>query len=324
LDAGPAKPNSVPFDLHDLIDQEAESIAPIAATKRLRVERRIDRNAPRHLIGSPDHIRQILRTLLENAVKFTQAGSVELALTSCPDPSCSDPALLHQDICRGGATACFSLSVSDTGIGIDPEFHTSLFQAFFQRDSSLSRLHEGCGLGLAISSRLADQLGGTLTVQSQSGQGSTFRLNLALPVASHPCDLRPAESATSAKKRILLADPGEASGMVTALILARAGFDVETVTGGLEALRVAKLRRFDAMVIDMDLPDMNGVLTVKALRRLAGPNGSVPIVAITEAQDVYNDQRSLAAGVTDLMVKPFRKSNLLERLERFIHAMAET
>jgi CheY-like chemotaxis protein len=233
-------------------------------------------------------------------------------------------ALLNQDICRGSATACFSLSVSDTGIGIDPEFHTSLFQAFFQRDSSLSRPHEGCGLGLAISSRLADQLGGTLAVQSQPGQGSTFRLDLALPVADRPGDLRPANSETSAKKRILLADPGEASGMVTALMLSRAGFEVETVAGGLEALRVAKLRRFDAMVIDMDLPDMNGVLTVKALRRLAGPNGSVPIVALTEAQDVYNDQRSLAAGVTDLMVKPFRKSNLLERLERFIHAMAET
>ena len=118
------------------------------------------------------------------------------------------------------------------------------------------------------------------------------------------------------KKRILLADPGEASGMVTALMLTRAGFEVETVAGGLEALRLAKLHRFDAMVIDMALPDMNGVLTVKALRRLPGPNGSVPIVAITEAQDAYNDQRSLAAGVTDLMVKPFRKSNLLERLER--------
>jgi CheY-like chemotaxis protein len=72
----------------------------------------------------------------------------------------------------------------------------------------------------------------------------------------------------------------------------------------------------------MDLPDMNGVLTVKALRRLPGPNGSVPIVAITGAQDVYNDQRSLAAGVTDLMVKPFRKSNLLERLDRFVYAAA--
>ena len=175
-----------PFDLHDLIDQEAEAIAPIAAAKSLRVECRIERNAPRRLIGSPDHIRQILRTLLENAVKFTQAGSVELALTSCPD--LRPIASCMQDICCGGATACFSLSVSDTGIGIDPEFHTSLFQAFFQRDSSLNRLYEGCGLGLAISSRLADQLGGTLTVQSQPGQGSTFRLNLALPVADHPGD----------------------------------------------------------------------------------------------------------------------------------------
>ena len=88
--AGKTEPRA--FDLHDLINQEAESIAPSAAAKTLRVECRIDRNAPRRLIGSPDHIRQILRTLLENAVKFTEAGSVELALTSCADRSCTDPA----------------------------------------------------------------------------------------------------------------------------------------------------------------------------------------------------------------------------------------
>jgi PAS domain S-box-containing protein len=139
----------------------------------------------------------------------------------------------------------------------------------------------------------------------------------------HPDDIRPASPETSLTKRILLVDPGEASGMVTAMMLARAGFEVETVACGLEALRVAKLRRFDAMVIDMALPDINGVMTVKALRRLPGPNGSAPIVAITEVGDVHDDQRSLAAGVTDLMVKPFRKSNLLERLERYVHAMVE-
>jgi PAS domain S-box-containing protein len=323
LDAGRAKPNAVPFDIHDLIDQETEAIAPAAAAKSLRVACRIERDTPRRLIGSPGHIRQILRTLLDNAVKFTQTGSVELALAPCADHAHHETIYCGGTAFCGETAACFSLSVSDTGIGIDPEFHTSLFQAFFQRDSSLNRPYGGCGLGLAISSRLADQLGGTLTVHSNPGQGSTFRLNLSLPVANHSDDIRPAGSETSLKKRILLIDPGEASGMVTAMMVARAGFEVETVAGGLEALRVAKLRRFDAMVIDMALPDINGVMTVKALRRLPGPNGSAPILAITEAQDVHNNQRSLAAGVTDLMVKPFRKSNLLERLERYVHSTVE-
>jgi signal transduction histidine kinase len=150
LDAGPVELRPVVFDLHDLVDSEAEAIAPKAAAKTLLVECRIDRTAPRRVLGSPDHIRQILRTLLENAVKFTDTGTVELALACCPDPTAC-----------GGATACFSLAVSDTGIGIDPTFHTSLFQAFSQRDPSLSRTREGCGLGLAICSRLADQLGGS-------------------------------------------------------------------------------------------------------------------------------------------------------------------
>ena len=149
----------------------------------------MDPDVPRRLIGSPDaHIRQIVRTLLENAVKFTEAGSVELSLTSCPSSSPCDSTCRDPGIRDSGAMACFSLAVRDTGIGIDPKFHTSLFQAFSQKDSSLNRLHEGCGLGLAICSRLADQLGGTLSVQSQPGQGSIFRLDLSLPLAPHPDD----------------------------------------------------------------------------------------------------------------------------------------
>jgi CheY-like chemotaxis protein len=111
--------------------------------------------------------------------------------------------------------------------------------------------------------------------------------------------------------------------MVTALMLTRAGFEVETVTGGLEALRLARLHRFDAMVIDMALPDMDGIMTVKALRRLPQLDGSVPILAITGTLDAYEDQRQLAAGATDLMVKPFRKSNLLGRLERLVRTASE-
>jgi PAS domain S-box-containing protein len=310
LDAGPIQTKPVAFDLYDLIGQEIEAIAPDAAAKKLRLDCRIDRDAPRHVIGSPCLIRQILRTLLENAVKFTETGSVELVLAASSDPDRTDK-------------ACFSLSVTDTGIGIDPKFHDRLFQAFFQSDSSLNRPHEGCGLGLAISSRIADQLGGTLSAHSRPGQGSTFTLDLAMPLANPPGGIRPSDPVASPekpKKRILLADPGEASGMVTALMLTRAGFNVETVAGGLEALRVAKLRQFDAVVIDMTLPDMSGTLTVKALRRLPGPNGSVPIVAITGAPDAYDDQRFLTAGVTDVIVKPFRKNNLLDRLERFVQA----
>ncbi len=295
----------------------------------------LDPAVPRRLIGSPDALGQIVRTLLENAVKFTEAGSVELILTSCPSSSpcastCRDPGIRDS-----GAMACFSLAIRDTGIGIDPKFHAGLFQAFSQRNSSLHRLHEGCGLGLAICSRLADQLGGTLSVQSLPGQGSVFRLDLSLPLAPHPDDLHmddpypgdrhsgESNDNTVSRKRILLADPSEASGMVTALMLTRAGFEVETVTGGLDALRLARLHRFDAMVIDMALPDMNGIMTVKALRRLPQLDRSVPILAITGTLDAYDDQRRLAAGATDLMVKPFRKSHLLGRLEQLVRTASE-
>jgi len=335
LDAGPAALKPVAFDLHDLIESEAAAIAPAAAAKNLTVGYSIDTVVPRRLIGSPRSIGQIVRTLLENAVKFTEAGSVELTLTACPSSPPCDSTCQDRGIRDSGAMACFSLSVRDTGIGIDPKFHASLFQAFSQKDSSPNRLHEGCGLGLAICSRLADQLGGALSVQSRQGQGSVFRLDLSLPLAPHLDDPHIGNrhigsskdttlpSTTAPRKRILLADPSEASGMVTALMLKRAGFEVETVTGGLDALRLARLHRFDAMVIDMALPDMNGIMTVKALRRLPQLDRSVPILAITGSLDAYDDQRRLAAGATDLMVKPFRKSNLLGRLERLVGTASE-
>jgi signal transduction histidine kinase len=311
LDAGTVEVHPVVFDLHELVDAEAAAIAPQAAAKTLLVESTIDRTAPRWVLGSPEHIRQILRALLENAVKFTDAGTVELTLARCSEP----------DVC-GGPTACFSLTVSDTGIGIDPAFHTSLFQAFSQCDSSLTRTHEGCGLGLAICSRLADQLGGNLTVQSRPGQGSTFRLGLSLPVADCPGNIGRPETGPAPKGRILLADPGEASRMLTTLMLVRAGFEVETATGGLELLRAANLRRFDAVVMDMDLPDMSGVMTVKTMRKLPGSKGSVPIVSLTDSLDAYDDQRFLAAGITDLLIKPFSRSDLLDRLEHLIGSAA--
>jgi PAS domain S-box-containing protein len=335
LDTGPAAIKPIAFDLHDLIENEAAAIAPAAAAKYLTVGYSLDPAVPRRLIGCPDALGQIVRTLLENAAKFTEAGSVDLILSSCPSSSPCDSTCRNPGIRDSGAMACFSLAIRDTGIGIDPKFHAGLFQAFYQTDSSLHRLHEGCGLGLAICSRLADRLGGTLSVQSLPGQGSVFRLDLSLPLARHPNDRHmddpypgdrhsgESNDNTVARKRILLADPSEASGMVTALMLTRAGFEVETVTGGLEALRLARLHRFDAVVIDMALPDMNGIMTVKALRRLPQLDGSVPILAITGNLDAYDDQRRLAAGATDLMVKPFRKSHLLGRLERLVRTASE-
>jgi signal transduction histidine kinase/ActR/RegA family two-component response regulator len=316
LDAGTADIDPVAFDLHDLVEREAALIAPAAAVKNLSVECRIDPAVPRSLTGSPDHIRLILRTLLENAVKFTPSGSVEVSLTACPRYSPGSSTCSCPDMRHSGAMACFSLAVRDTGIGIAPEFHSSLFEAFTQCDSSLNRLHDGCGLGLAICNRLSQQLGGTLTVDSQPEKGSLFRLDLSLPLAP-PAVVRRTAQVSAVKKRILLVDPGEASGMVTSLMLSRAGFEVEAVKEGMEALRLAKLERFDAMVIDMQMPDINGVLIVKALRHLAG---SIPIIAITGAPNACDDQRGLAAGVTELLVKPFRKNNLLDRLERLVHA----
>jgi PAS domain S-box-containing protein len=340
LDAGPAALKAIAFDLHDLIENEAAAIAPAAAAKTLTVGYSLDPGVPRRLIGSPDALRQIVRTLLENAVKFTETGSVELILTSCPSSSPCDSTCRDPGIRDSGAMACFSLAIRDTGIGIDPNLHASLFQAFSQKDSSSNRLHEGCGLGLAICSRLADRLGGTLSVHSLPGQGSVFRLDLSLPLARHPHDPHmddrhmdapypgdrhsgESNDNTVSRKRILLADPSEASGMVTALMLTSAGFEVETVTGGLDALRLARLRRFDAMVIDLALPDMNGIMTVKALRRLPQLDRSVPILAITGTLDAYDDQRRLAAGATDLMVKPFRKSHLLGRLKQLVRTASD-
>ncbi|WP_192498984.1 ATP-binding protein [Skermanella pratensis] len=334
LEGEPVELMDCPFRLSDLVAIEVDAVIRAAEAKGLTIACRIDAALSRTVRGDRQKLARILRNLLSNAIKFTEAGGLTVALEST-DASADDLAAG-----RSGDLVPFVLSVTDSGIGIDPGYRASLFEAFSQADWSIKRRYGGCGLGLAVASRLAAAMGGCLTVLSEPGHGSSFRLHLTMRAADGP---KPSPGCTSntvrphmparqaaapgpvgggSRPRVLLADASEASRMVTGLMLMRAGFLVHTVTTGRSAVETARRTRFEAVLLDITMPDMGGLSMVSAIRAPGEVNEGVPMIGMTAHADSAEAARWRAAGLGSLLVKPFQKRDLLGMLEIRIGASA--
>jgi signal transduction histidine kinase/CheY-like chemotaxis protein len=308
LETGPVELRNSRFELADLIATEVERVAPAARAKNLRVSFRIDPDLPRALHGDRQKLARIVRNLLENAVKFTDQGGVSAVVE-------------RVGVARDHLTS-FVIAVNDTGIGIHPDYQANVFDAFSQEDSSAHRRHGGCGLGLAIASRLAAALGGELTWTSVPCQGSSFRLHLSLPSAdaSKPEndqaieDQAAEDQVTGTRPSALLADAGEASKLVTRLMLMRAGYHVRTVTSGADAIEAVRRQPFDVVLLDTTMPDMSGPSVASAIRALGCAPSTMPIVGMTTHADLAEKLLWLEAGSTGLLVKPFQKRDLIDVL----------
>ncbi|UEM18905.1 response regulator [Skermanella mucosa] len=334
LDSEPVELMDCPFRLSDLVAMEVDAVIRSAEAKGLTIACRIDAALTRTVRGDRQKLARILRNLLSNAIKFTEAGGLTVALESA-DASADDLAGG-----RSGGLVPFVLSVTDSGIGIDPAYRESLFEAFTQEDWSIKRRYGGCGLGLAVASRLAAAMGGRLTVLSDPGHGSSFRLHLTMRAADGP---QPSPDCTSNKirphtptrqaslpgpargdsrPRVLLADASEASRMVTGLMLMRAGFLVHTVTTGRSAVETARKTRFDAVLLDITMPDMGGLSMASAIVAPGEVNAGVPMIGMMAHADAADAGRWRAAGLASLLVKPFQKRDLLGVLESCIGVSA--
>ncbi|MDP2409043.1 MAG: ATP-binding protein, partial [Pseudolabrys sp.] len=266
-------------------------------------------DVPRALVGDPQRIRQILINLLNNAVKFTANGSVKLILDCGPSTS-------------GIATLQFK--VTDTGIGISPADQGKLFQRFNQADTSISRQYGGTGLGLAISQRIAEAMMGKIAVESLAGEGSTFRVTVSLPIAD-VADLASDDSGpevTHRPLRILAVDDVEMNRDLCEAILTRAGHRVTLAADGPAAIRFARDETFDAILMDVQMPGMDGLEATRRIRALANGKGKLPILALTA--NVMPDQvaRFGAAGMDDYIGKPIANAALLAVLQKWA-ALAE-
>lgn len=326
IEAGKLNVERVIVDAHALIGEIVDLMQMKLAERPVSLRVEWDSGAPHELYTDPVRLRQILTNLIGNAVKFTEFGEIRVrtALVDLPDNS---PKL--------------EVTVSDTGIGMSMEQSKRLFQPFVQMDNSMSRRYGGSGLGLMISKHLAQLLGGDISVLSEVGKGSQFRLTvdvLELPaplVQGDQVSDGPLTSSSTARQslhdaRILLVEDGIDNQRLIAFILRRAGANVEVAENGRLAIEqltvdgtVSGLLRdpppFDLIIMDMQMPEMDGYDATCRLRKLGC---HLPIVALTANAMAGEGQRCRAAGCSDYLTKPIERSSFIERLTQWIPAEA--
>ncbi|MGQ9916011.1 MAG: two-component regulator propeller domain-containing protein, partial [Bryobacteraceae bacterium] len=299
VEAGKLVLASRPFELGRIVAGVAALMRPTAANKGIGLEVTLP-CARLFFLGDPLRVEQILLNLVSNAVKFTSKGSVQIAV-SIPEGGCG-----------------FEIAVSDSGCGIPPERLEAIFQPFVQEEAAQQTAEPGTGLGLAICKALAEAMGGTITVDSRLGEGSVFRVSLPLPRAEEP-PVQPATSAavsavaTRRPLRVLVVEDNALNQTMVARMLAVLGHESEVVGNGHQAVESALRGGFDVILMDIRLPELNGI---EAARRLRGAGCSTPILALSA--NVYEADRAaaLAAGMDGFLGKPLHLEELRQALER--------
>jgi two-component system, sensor histidine kinase len=311
LEAGKFVLQNMPFRMRDLIADLVRTFEFRAHDKGLQMQSHVDAAVPDRLMGDPLRIRQVLMNFLTNAIKFTESGkiSIDIALESSSQKEVE-----------------VKFSVADTGIGISTEDRERIFAPFTQVDASTTRRHGGAGLGLAIAGDLIREMGGRRAIQSEVGRGSTFSFTLPLscvpsrsaanqdsPRANGAAD-GVLSHASSFKLNVLLAEDMAANQMLVKHALKKRGHSVEVANDGREAVEQATAGNFDVILMDLQMPEMDGFEATAAIR--SDPRMSrVPIVALTAHAMSGDRERCLAAGMSDYLAKPLDLQQLIEVVE---------
>ena len=308
----------VPVRLHEVVEDALAPVRRAAAQKGLELAGVIEHTAPEAVELDPKRLRQVLTNLLANAVKFTDAGHVAVYVQA--EPTALLDRASHQAehlLTPAPDVPAYRLSfaVEDTGIGIPAEEQKAIFEAFTQADGSDTREYGGTGLGLAISRRLVEAMGGTLTVGSVAGEGSTFRFTLPVRVAEPPPPLEPKVIAERLRDRhALVVDDNPVNRRMMEELLRRWALRVTTVSTPSEALAQVAKARYDLGVLDMQMPEMDGLALARRIEARAAYNG-FPLVIMSSIE-----QRHAAdtAPVADWLTKPVRVRPLRRTLARVL------
>ena len=301
MDAGAIERRATDFRLRELLDHAIGVARGLPGAGALELSLDVAGELPEWLRGDQPRLAQVLINLLGNAVKFTPAGRVSLRAGTSAAPD---------------GRPLLSLAVADTGPGIAPEFHERIFEPFGQAEGGAAR--KGTGLGLAISRRIAHALGGTLALDSGPGRGSTFTLLMPLepgaPQAGDPVAAAGADA--SRRLRILVAEDTPASQLVIRAILERLGHSVRLAADGIEAVRAAHEERFDLVMLDVQMPGMDGYAAARAIRAGAGGHGATPIIGLSALAQHADRERGLGSGMSDYVAKPVRFGDIAALLAR--------
>jgi PAS domain S-box-containing protein len=318
IEAGMLTLEDVAFPLADPVGEVLALVRPAAQRKGLALTARIDPGLPAIIRGDPARLRQVLLNLADNACKFTATGGIAIEISRSPDATRGDRLVV---------------SVSDTGEGIPDKLRRRLFRRFQQADAGTARRHGGSGLGLMICRQLVALMEGGIGVDSKPGAGSVFRFDLPLRPAALAAAAKPAPPAWAEpprplpgappRARLLLAEDSEASQLVAAAILRRAGYEVDLARDGAEALELAGPGHYDGILMDVRMPRMDGYQATAAIRALPGPAGRVPILALTAFALPGDAERSLAAGMDGHLVKPVDRPRLLAAVGALLNGVPQ-
>jgi PAS domain S-box-containing protein len=327
IEAGKLDLEAQPFDVRRCIHEAIALLVPKAKEKSLKLSFIDNSSAPKMVVGDVTRVRQVLVNLISNAIKFTNIGSVEIYIK----------AKLKENINASKVNACqLQFAVKDTGCGIDVVEQERLFKVFSQVNSSITRQYGGTGLGLAICKQLCELMGGTIWVDSRKDIGTTFYFTIeveAIPenVASvvcrgaEPLTLTGLDITSDAKidliseehpLSILLVEDHAINQRMIKLMLQRMGYEPVVTNNGLEALDTLRNQSFDVVLMDMQMPEMDGLTAAKHIQQDWAPKQRPAIIALTASTMWEQRERCLELGISDYLAKPIKISELVESLKK--------
>jgi PAS domain S-box-containing protein len=309
IEKGKIEPERQPFHLQSCIEEALNLVSSQASEKGLKLHYRTEGYIPEKMVCDASRIRQVLVNLLSNAVKFTENGEIEVlaSVSELPD----DGYEIH-------------FSVRDTGIGISRETSEKLFLPFSQADASTSRKYGGTGLGLAISKKLVELMGGRIWFESEESKGSTFHFTVRADAFAGPSkSVLPASTLREKPKaakdlRILLAEDNPVNRRMAVIMLKKLGYNADSVANGREVLQALERQSYDLILMDIQMPEMDGLETTKEIRKL-WPSGGPRIVALTAYAIAGDREKCLGVGMNGYLCKPINLEDLKAVLDSESH-----
>jgi signal transduction histidine kinase/ActR/RegA family two-component response regulator len=297
LEAGKLEVAAEPFDVETVVNDAAGLYAHQFAGKGLAFEVKISRQARRRVVGDAARMKQILTNLLSNALKFTHKGGVKLTVGS------------------SALDERYYFEVRDTGVGFEPNDAERLFDRFEQADGSITRQYGGTGLGLAICRQLAGLMGGAISAAGAPGRGAVFTLIVPLPPADPAAGVQPAvgEGGDASRLKVLVADDNPTNRLVAELMLTAVGADVVSVENGRQAVEAAHGDRFDVVLMDLQMPEMDGLTAIRKIREHEAETGGarLPIIVVSANVTHAHQAAAVASGADGHLGKPFRAEELI-------------
>ena len=318
IESGKLELENIDFDLREEVESFLVLFGVQCKQKNIELSKYFDKKIPQRLVGDPNRIKQVLHNIANNAIKFTPSGG-KIAIEFKATPSIGNQFLL-------------AASISDTGIGIPPESQLKIFNIFSQADESTTRKFGGTGLGLAISKQLVEQMGGNITVDSKLGQGTTFTFTVKLEKSQiqqthEKIDENEAKPSVVKKvqynSQILIVEDDEMNQEIARDVLTLFGCHVKTAPSGKQAIKAFQEDKYDLILMDCQMPEMDGFETTEAIRRLESLNETDDksiIIALTANAQKGTKDRCLAAGMDDCLLKPLKIQELSGVLQKYLRA----